>query len=140
MKDASDKPTGLSMVPAAKLADPARARAGLARLAELDVDLLLVGDGVSILHAGGAASFDLPRELLGVTLRARDLQRAAPGEAQWLPGLIGERRELRHRALGELGQRGCRADLAREAGGAGRGLGGERGALEHDHAQATPRT
>jgi glyoxylase-like metal-dependent hydrolase (beta-lactamase superfamily II) len=50
------KPPGsLSMLPDAKFADPAAARVGAARLAELEVDMLLVGDGVCIAENGGAA-------------------------------------------------------------------------------------
>ena len=63
-----------------------------------------LGDGDKVdRDAGGAPSLDLTRELLGVALRARDLERAA---------------------------------LAREAGGAGGGLGGEGGALEQRYAEA----
>jgi hypothetical protein len=40
--------------------------------------------------AGGGATFDLTRELLGLALCARDVQRPALGEAQRLPGLAGE--------------------------------------------------
>jgi uncharacterized cupin superfamily protein len=46
---------GLSLLPESKFADPARAREGLRRLLDLDVDAVLVGDGESIL-AGGAAA------------------------------------------------------------------------------------
>lgn len=50
------KPAGsLSMLPDAKFADPAAARAGVAKLAELDVETVLVGDGVSIPLVGGEA-------------------------------------------------------------------------------------
>jgi glyoxylase-like metal-dependent hydrolase (beta-lactamase superfamily II) len=50
------KPPGeLSLVPAEKLADPARARAGVTRLAELEPEVVLVGDGVSLLAEGAAA-------------------------------------------------------------------------------------
>jgi glyoxylase-like metal-dependent hydrolase (beta-lactamase superfamily II) len=44
------KPAGsLSMLPAEKYADPAKAREGLTRLLKYDFDALLVGDGASIL-------------------------------------------------------------------------------------------
>ena len=50
------KPAGsLSLLPDAKFSDPARARAGVSRLAGLDVDTVLVGDGAAIV-AGGAAA------------------------------------------------------------------------------------
>lgn len=48
-------PGGLTMLPPAKYADPARARASLRRLLELEVDAVLVGDGTPILTGGGAA-------------------------------------------------------------------------------------
>lgn len=57
------KPAGrLTMLPPAKYADPAAARAGLRRLAALDVDAVLMGDGAPILS--GAS------EVLRSTLRA----------------------------------------------------------------------
>jgi glyoxylase-like metal-dependent hydrolase (beta-lactamase superfamily II) len=50
------KPPGaLSLLPDDKFADPARARAGVAALAELDADMVLVGDGVDVLDEGRAA-------------------------------------------------------------------------------------
>jgi glyoxylase-like metal-dependent hydrolase (beta-lactamase superfamily II) len=50
------RPSGaLTMVPDDKLADPAKARAGVAALAERDVEIVLVGDGDDLL-AGGAAA------------------------------------------------------------------------------------
>lgn len=49
------KPAGrLTMLPPAKYADPAAARAGLRRLGALDVDAVLMGDGAPILAGGGA--------------------------------------------------------------------------------------
>src|SRR2546425_1019280 len=99
-----------------------------------------LGDGHEVdLDAGGVAPRDLARELLGITLGACDLQRAALGEAEGLAGLVGERRELHHRALGEPRERRGRANLARQPGGARRGLRGEPGALEHRHAGAAAR-
>jgi len=48
------KPAGsISLLPSEKYADVAKARAGLARLGELDVRSLLVGDGASLLEEGG---------------------------------------------------------------------------------------
>jgi glyoxylase-like metal-dependent hydrolase (beta-lactamase superfamily II) len=48
------KPAGrLTMLPDAKYADPRAARAGLQRLAALDVEVLLVGDGAPILAGAG---------------------------------------------------------------------------------------
>lgn len=48
------KPPGaLTMLPAAKYKDLAAARAGLQRLASLDVDAILMGDGAPILSGGG---------------------------------------------------------------------------------------
>jgi hypothetical protein len=81
-------------------------------------------------NAGVAAAFDLARELGGVAVVARDLERAALGESQGLAGFVGEGGELDDRASGDRGQRGGRADLTGEAGGARRGLRGETGALE----------
>lgn len=50
------KPAGaLTMLPDEKLADVAKARAGVARLAELGADVVLVGDGTDILAGGSAA-------------------------------------------------------------------------------------
>jgi len=50
------RPAGaLSLVPAEKLADVGAARAGVARLAELGVDVVLVDDGEDILADGAAA-------------------------------------------------------------------------------------
>jgi len=50
------KPAGaLSMLPADKLPDVAAARAGVAKLAELGADIVLVGDGDDILTGGAAA-------------------------------------------------------------------------------------
>lgn len=47
------KPPGqLSLLPVPKIADPARATAGVAPLANLDIEMVLVGDGVSILQGG----------------------------------------------------------------------------------------
>src|SRR5439155_23700021 len=58
-----------------------------------------LGDGHEVdRHAGRAASRHFPGVLLGVAVRARDLERAALGEAQRLAGLLGERGELRDRA------------------------------------------
>ncbi|MBX3467328.1 MAG: hypothetical protein KF878_10595 [Planctomycetes bacterium] len=49
------KPAGrLTMLPDAKYADPAAARAGLQRLGGLDVDAVLVGDGAPIVSGAGA--------------------------------------------------------------------------------------
>jgi len=48
------KPAGaLTMLPPAKYKDVAAARAGLQRLAALDVDAILMGDGAPILTGGG---------------------------------------------------------------------------------------
>ncbi len=50
------KPAGsLSMLPAEKYADPAKAKAGLARLLKYAFDTILVGDGTSILTGAKAA-------------------------------------------------------------------------------------
>ena len=50
------RPAGsLSLLPAEKFADVGKARAGLQVLTTLDVETVLVGDGESILVAGGAA-------------------------------------------------------------------------------------
>ena len=50
------KPAGaLTMLPAAKYADVAKARAGLARLGALEVEAVLMGDGTPILESGGQA-------------------------------------------------------------------------------------
>jgi glyoxylase-like metal-dependent hydrolase (beta-lactamase superfamily II) len=50
------RPAGaLSMLPADKFADLPAARAGVAQLAELDIDILLVGDGEDLLTGGTAA-------------------------------------------------------------------------------------
>lgn len=50
------KPAGeLTLLPAAKYADVAAARAGLRRLLELDVEAVLMGDGTPILTGGAAA-------------------------------------------------------------------------------------
>lgn len=50
------KPRGaLTMLPDDKLPDPARARAGVAALASLDPDVILVGDGDDVLANGAAA-------------------------------------------------------------------------------------
>jgi glyoxylase-like metal-dependent hydrolase (beta-lactamase superfamily II) len=50
------KPPGaLALLPAAVMDDPAALRVSLARLATLDVDTLLVGDGASILSGAKAA-------------------------------------------------------------------------------------
>jgi glyoxylase-like metal-dependent hydrolase (beta-lactamase superfamily II) len=46
---------GLSMLPAEKLPDMAAARAGVAKLAELGVEIVLVGDGDDLLSGGAAA-------------------------------------------------------------------------------------
>ena len=78
-------------------------------------------------------------ELLGVALGARDLERAALREAERLARLVGERRELRDRALGQPRQRRRRADLAGQPRRARRCLGGEREALQHRHAHAPQR-
>jgi predicted GNAT family N-acyltransferase/glyoxylase-like metal-dependent hydrolase (beta-lactamase superfamily II) len=48
-------PGGLSMLPDSKFADPQAARRGLARLAALDFDALLVGDGTSLPTGGRSA-------------------------------------------------------------------------------------
>jgi len=48
-------PGALSMLPADKLPDLVSARAGVARLAELGVEIVLVGDGDDLLGAGSAA-------------------------------------------------------------------------------------
>src|SRR5262249_19200080 len=85
-----------------------------------------------------AASTDFTPELLGVALGPRDLQGAALSESERLAGLLRERGELRHRALGELRELRRRAYLARQPGGARRRLRREARALEHDHAHATP--
>src|SRR5438046_4186925 len=55
-----------------------------------------------------------------------------------LAGLLRERGELARPPLGELGERRRGADLAREPRRAGRGLGGEGGALQYRHARAAP--
>ena len=50
------KPPGsLSLLPDGKFEDSALARQGVSRLTELDVDVVLVGDGASILKGGGKA-------------------------------------------------------------------------------------
>jgi glyoxylase-like metal-dependent hydrolase (beta-lactamase superfamily II) len=48
-------PGALAMLPADKLPDVARARAGVARLADLAPEVILVGDGADILAGGTAA-------------------------------------------------------------------------------------
>ncbi|MBI2374889.1 MAG: hypothetical protein HYV07_12910 [Deltaproteobacteria bacterium] len=53
------KPPGaLSLLPAEKFSDVNKARAGLSVLGALDVDMVLVGDGVSILEQGAQALRD----------------------------------------------------------------------------------
>ncbi|MCO5167552.1 MAG: hypothetical protein M9894_14490 [Planctomycetes bacterium] len=53
------KPAGrLTMLPDAKYADPAAARRGLQRLADLEVDAILVGDGAPLLGGAGQALRD----------------------------------------------------------------------------------
>jgi hypothetical protein len=69
--------------------------------------------------AGLSPPLDLARELGGIALVAGDLERAALREPQGLPGFVGERGELHHRAAGDRGQRRGRADLAGEPGRAG---------------------
>jgi glyoxylase-like metal-dependent hydrolase (beta-lactamase superfamily II) len=62
------KPPGaLSLLPPEKFADPERARTGAARLAELDVDVVLVGDGVSILARGRSALETFAHQSQGAT-------------------------------------------------------------------------
>ena len=108
-------------------------------LAEDRQPLTRLGDGDEVDgDAGRAPARHLVRELFGVALGARDLQRAALGEAERLAGLAGERRKLRDRSAGEPGQRRACANLARQPGGARRGLRGEAGALEHRHVGAEP--
>lgn len=69
------RPAGaLSMLPADKFADVAAARAGVARLAELGAEIILVGDGEDLL-AGGTAAL----QALG----------AGPARAPFSPGKAG---------------------------------------------------
>src|SRR5204862_513980 len=85
-------------------------------------------------HADLGAARHLARELLGIALGARDLERAALREAQRLARFIGEPRELGDRALGQPRQRRRRTHLAREPGGPRRRLRRETEALEHGQA------
>ena len=67
---------------------------------------------------GGNKMSAAERTFAGLTdeqmrVRPRELQRATLGEPERLAGLVGKRRELRHRAPGEPGERRGRADLAR---------------------------
>lgn len=67
-------PGALAMLPDDKLPDVARARAGVARLAELAPEVILVGDGADIL-AGGTAAL----QALGAGPANAPLGAGAPG-------------------------------------------------------------
>ena len=69
---------GLSLLPDAKFKDVAKARAGLQRLGELDVDVLLVGDGEPLLEGAG---HDL-RAFLGGEVAEVPLEPAVGGPGQ----------------------------------------------------------
>jgi len=69
--------------------------------------------------AGVAAPLDLARELGGVALVARDLERAALREPQGLARFDGERGKLHDRAARDGRESRGRADLAGEPGRAG---------------------
>lgn len=90
----------LTMLPAKKFADVGAARAGLARLAELDVEVLLPGDGEPILSRASEAL----RLFLEGGTPAAPLEQAGGGLAPAGPGWfvlnVGEARWLGSEAFG----------------------------------------
>lgn len=71
---------GLSLLPAAKYADVVRAREGLRRLTELEVDALVLGDGDPILSGGGTALRAFFEEVPEVSLVASEAGGLEPEE------------------------------------------------------------
>ncbi|MGE0709773.1 MAG: cupin domain-containing protein [Planctomycetota bacterium] len=105
----------LCMLPAAKFKDPAAARAGLRRLLELAPEVLLVGDGESLLKGGADALRAFFREVPEVALERDEHGLLPAGPGGWFVLNLGEARWRAHPVFGTWcdleGQRGRFAQL-----------------------------